>query len=126
MVWFLLLALTGLIADAHAVTVLHGPAPAVESRDPTAVLRLSQEAIGRQLPDHEFMDIHGRPVRLSSFRGKPFVISLIYTSCYHTCPMITQSLARVVNVGHEALGEGLYRVTIIDTPNIAGSHASIR
>jgi protein SCO1/2 len=113
MFWLPFAMLAGLSAQALAAPSLPGPLPAVESRDPNAMLRLSQEASGRQLPDLEFMDIRGRPVRLSGLLGKPLVISLIYTSCYHTCPMITQSLAKVVNVGHEALGEGRFTVATI-------------
>ena len=30
------------------------------------------------------------------FNGKPLVLSLLYTSCYHICPMTTRHLSKVV------------------------------
>jgi protein SCO1/2 len=50
------------------------------------------------------------------------VVSLIYTSCYHICPTITQTVSRSVQLAREALGgEAFDIVTIgfdtqVDTP----------
>lgn len=88
--------------------------------DREQVLRLSEAAVGRELgSDYRFTDTAGRPVILGSLRGEPVVISLIYTSCYRTCPMITEYLAKVVGMARKALGEGSFQVLTIgfDTPN---------
>ena len=55
---------------------------------------------------------------MSEFRGKPLVISLIYTSCYHICPTTTQHLAKVVRTARAALGPESFNVLTIgfDTP----------
>ena len=51
------------------------------------------------------------------------VVSLIYTSCVHVCPMITQRLAEAVTVGRETLGDDSFHVltigfdTHVDTPD---------
>jgi hypothetical protein len=52
-------------------------------------------------------------VSLAGYRGKPLVVSLIYTSCYHVCPTITQSLAHAVEVAEEALGEASFQVATV-------------
>ena len=79
----------------------------------TAALKQSQAAIGGQVRDHRFVDVNGKTVRMSDFAGKPLVISLIYTSCYNTCPQITQSLARGAEIASEALGEDNYNIVTI-------------
>jgi len=86
--------------------------------DEKAALALSQAAIGRVVGDYTFLDGHGKQVALESLRGKPVVISLIYTSCYHICPTLTTNLAKVVNIGRGALGDDSFSVLTIgfDTP----------
>jgi len=76
-------------------------------------LELSQAAIGQKLRDHRFVNSDGKSVRLSDFAGKPLIISLIYTSCYNTCPQITQSLARGVEVAGDALGPDNFNIVTI-------------
>lgn len=87
-----------------------------------SALERSQAAVGTLVGDYWLVDSGGRSVNLATFRGRPAVISLIYTSCYHTCPMLTSHLAKVVEVAREALGEDSFSVltigfdTAIDTP----------
>ena len=82
----------------------------------------SQDAIGVQLDDHRFVDTRGRTVGLAELRGKPLVLSLVYTSCPDTCSVVTRSLARVVRMTREALGETSFSVATVgfdpgfDTP----------
>jgi protein SCO1 len=73
-----------------AVPVAADPAPPGLSAG--AALRESQAAIGRHLADHAFLDGNGKPVRLSSYRGKPLLVSFIYTGCFQVCPTSTRSL----------------------------------
>jgi protein SCO1/2 len=85
-------------------------------------LAISQAAIGNTLGEYSFKDNNGRPVRLSDFKGKPVIISLIYTSCYHICPMTTRQLASAVQKARDALGDDSFIVltigfdAAIDTP----------
>ena len=82
----------------------------------------SQRAVGRQIGEHRFIDTAGRPVALAALRGRPVVLSLIYTSCADICPLITQRLAGAVAAAEDALGEGSFSVltvgfdTAADTP----------
>ena len=104
------------VAGQHGAANAHEPGP---DYDEAAALALSQQAIGRSVGDHNFLDGSGKQIALSSLRGKPVVISLIYTSCYHVCPTITTNLANVVKIARDALGKDSFSVLTIgfDTPN---------
>lgn len=82
-------------------------------------LAYSQAAIGHAVGDYHFSDSQGRPVALSQYRGKPLVISLIYTSCFHICPTTTRNLGLVVDKARDVLGEDTFNVVSIgfDTVN---------
>jgi len=84
-----------------------------------AALALSQAAIGQTLGDYDFLDGSGKRVTLDSMRGKPVLISLIYTSCYHICPTLTSNLAKNVRIAREALGDDSFSVLTVgfDTAN---------
>jgi len=95
-------------------------------------LETSQAAIGRTLGGHVLRDVDGQSFDLASLRGKPLVISMIYTSCHHVCPTITKNLATAVDIAREALGaESFAVVTIgfdwaVDTPDRMRLYASER
>jgi protein SCO1/2 len=97
--------------------------------DETEAYSKSQGALGKRLGDHRFLDSDARELRLSRFRGKPLLVSMIYTSCYHTCPVITRHLAGVVDVAREALGADSFEVITVgfdtqsDTPERMRSFA---
>lgn len=93
-----------------------GEAEDFERRD---ALAISQAAIGRTVEDLEFTGSRNQPVRLGDFTGKPLVISLIFTSCYHICPATTQHLAKVVRKAQAVLGDDSFHVVTIgfDTAN---------
>ena len=90
--------------------------------DEKQALSLSQAAVGRALTDVPLVDQYGKQFSLLDMTGKPLVISLIYSSCYHTCPTMTKQLQRVVDIAQEALGEKSFRVLTVgfdsqnDTP----------
>ena len=90
--------------------------------DSKAALKASQEAIGNRLGDYKFMTPEGRQVSLADLRGKPLLLSLIYTSCFHTCPTTIQHLDKVISKAKDALGEDSFNVAVLgfdvdnDTP----------
>ncbi|RMD70988.1 MAG: SCO family protein [Gammaproteobacteria bacterium] len=90
--------------------------------DAQKALAISQEALGRQVGDHTFVDGKGRTLSLRDFRGKPLLLSFVYTSCYHTCSAFTNYLAEVVEMAQGVLGEGSFAVLTVgfdapaDTP----------
>ena len=88
---------------------------------------MSQAAIGKRVGNHAFVDAtSGRTVSLDSLRGKPLVISMIYTSCYHICPMTTQHLAKVVDKAHATLGENSFSVALIGFDTAVDDPAAMR
>ena len=92
-------------------------------RDHATALDISQAAIGRELGDFTLRDTDGQPFDLTSLRGRPLVISMIYTSCHHICPAITRNLGDTIDVAQEALGDDSFSVVTIgfdwrvDTPD---------
>lgn len=109
---------------------------ALQANNPTfdekTALATSQAAIGRVIGDHSFIDSRGKTVRLKDLRGRPLLISLIYTSCYHTCPLLTKHLAQIVEIAREALGNDSFAVvtvgfdTAVDTPERMRTYARER
>lgn len=105
----------------------HDAAPHMHERgadyDEKAALALSQAAVGQTVGDYDFLDGSGKRITLDSLRGKPVLISLIYTSCYHICPTVTTNLAKIVSIAREALGDDSFSVltvgfdTPVDTPD---------
>ena len=86
---------------------------AAQEYDRDAALAISQGAIGTRLDDHRLRDINGQAFDLARLRGRPLVVSMIYTSCHHVCPMITRSLVDIVDVAREALGDDAFSVVTI-------------
>jgi protein SCO1/2 len=90
--------------------------------DEAEALRTGQAAIGRQLADHTLLDTVRQPVHLAEFRGKPLVVSMVYTSCSSVCPTIVQTLDAAVGAAQKALGADSFAVVTIgfdtrhDTP----------
>lgn len=91
--------------------------------DRSMALDISQSAIGRQLDNYTLRDTEGQPFAISELRGKPLVVSMIYTSCHHICPTITSNLRSKIEVAQEALGEDAFSVVTVgfdwrvDTPD---------
>lgn len=105
------LRLTLAVCSLCALAV--GSAAANAAGDAEAAVRFSQQAIGRQVGDWQFTDHRGRSVRASDLRGKPLVVSFIYTGCFQVCPATTQFLKDAVRSARNALGPGRFRVVSV-------------
>jgi protein SCO1 len=116
-------------ARAALVAALVAPAAQAQQPDYEKALRESQAAIGREVGDYRFRDMQMREVRLADFRGKPLVVSFIYTGCFQACPVTTQFLAKAVKSARDALGPDSFNVVSIgfnqpfDGPEAMGSFA---
>lgn len=66
---------------------------------------ISQAAIGGRVSDHVLTDHAGRPLDLARLRGKPLVVSLVYTSCSTVCPITTEYLRGQVKSARKTLGD---------------------
>lgn len=122
------LVLLGAAESRSAGTAPHGIVTDAQL-DAASAYALSQDAIGRHVGNHAFIDRAGREVSLTDLLGVPVVFSLIYTSCYHTCTVATRQLAQVVDIGREALGDDTFTVVTVgfdtsaDTPERMASYA---
>lgn len=97
--------------------------------DPTNAIEQSEAAIGRLLRDQMLVGSDGTSFRLSDLRGRPLVVSLVYTSCSAVCPTTTQSIRSAVARARAALGGGSFQVLTLgfdvrnDTPARMASFA---
>ena len=81
--------------------------------DPASALRDSQAAIGRAVGEHLLLDRRERPVRLTDYRGKPVLVSFIYTGCYKVCPTTTRSLSVAVAQLAQVFGADRFNVVSV-------------
>ena len=53
--------------------------------------------LGNKVPDVTLIDSEGREFQLYELKGKPVILSPIYTHCTSACPIITESLKKVIS-----------------------------
>lgn len=118
----LLAAAIGLLICLAAGMVFAQALPAGARLDPQEALEVSQRAVGKSIGDYVLTDVERGPVRLADYRGKPLLLSFVYTGCFQVCPAATQFLNRAVNEAQRALGRDEFNVVTIgfnlpfDTP----------
>ncbi len=128
MKWLGTLAACGALGLCAAGAAAHD-ASAPSRADYDRALQASQEAIGRAVGDHALLDQNNASVAFSGYRGKPLLVSFVYTACSQVCPTATQFLAKAVREARAALGpEQFNAVTIgfnqpFDTPEAMGAFA---
>ena len=117
------IAIPGVYAAVEPVQIAASESDTTQPFDYDLALRTSQAAIDNQVGNYAFVTADGRSLRLNDLRGKPLVLSMIYTSCYQICPMTTRYLSSVVEKAREALGDDSFSVAVIgfdtgfDTPS---------
>lgn len=120
----LLLAAAVLVCAGHAWAK-----PTPVNLDQAAALRASQAVIGNSVGDFTLLDREGKPVRLSQYRGKPLLVSFIYTGCFQVCPTQTRALFEAVKGLDTMLGPQQFNVVSIgfnqpfDSPDAMRSFA---
>ena len=103
-------ARAGLIALGLALACAAAPAAAL---DYDVAMKQSRAAVGRAPADYAFTATDGRRVRLADFRGKPLVVSFVYTGCGQVCPTATRFLDQAVRQAAQALGSDAFNVATI-------------
>lgn len=92
-------------------------------------LRASQAVVGQPTTAWRLRAPSGEEVALEKLRGKPVVISLVYTSCATVCSFATRNLAKAVEAARQALGRDSFAVVTVgfdvanDTPPAMGAYA---
>src|SRR5947209_7637129 len=58
---------------------------------------------GTPAPDFRLTDQFGKPISLSQFKGKPVILTFLYTHCPDQCPLTAEKLhAVMLNLGSDA------------------------
>lgn len=88
-------------------------APNVPVLDADKALALSRSVINQPIGDFTLLDRNGKPVRLADYRGKPLLVSFIYTGCFEVCPTTTRSLQKAVTHTVAVIGADRFNVVSI-------------
>jgi protein SCO1/2 len=100
--------------------------------DADKAIATSERAIGRTLGNHALTDSTGAAFRLDVYRGKPLVISLVYSACSSICPTTTQHLIAAVSEAGRVIGRDQFEVLTIgfdarnDTPGRMAQFAAMQ
>jgi protein SCO1 len=107
-----------LAADAATLLafLLLVPAAAAEGTsalDPAVAIALGERALGRSIGNYTLVNSAGTPFSLQEYRGKPLVISLVYTACSSVCPATTQHLIEAVTEAGRVFGPDRFAVLTV-------------
>ena len=90
---------------------LVSPVQATEAGlDAEAAYEKSQAAIGGRTGDHVLIDHRNARLALAGLRGKPLVVSLVFTSCATICPITTGHLRDQILRVRRAIGQDSFNV----------------
>jgi protein SCO1/2 len=123
----------GRLTAAFLWLVLASPLAAEAVKlDAEVAYEQSQAAIGGLTGDQVLTDHRGQPLPLADLRGRPLVVSLVFTSCATVCPITTDHLRDQIMAARRAVGEDSFAVLTFgfdasgDTPaqltGFAGTH----
>ena len=116
----------GLLFAAFAGLALADAAAKPSALDERSALRAGDAVVGTLVPDYTLLDRQGRPVRLSSYRGKPLLVSFIYTGCFQVCPASTRALHEAVKGLDKLLAPNQFNVISIGFNQPFDSPAAMR
>jgi protein SCO1/2 len=119
----------GLLSIAGIAFGLSGQAGGGGSSDPAADVLRSPRAErfegsimpdGVRAPDFALRDQDGKPVSMRALRGRPVIVTFLYTTCEETCP----AQAQQIKIALDRLGEDVPTLAIAvkpetDTPDNA-------
>jgi protein SCO1/2 len=105
--------LLALLIPLLAGSAAAGQPEGASGPDYRRALAVSQAAIGGAPGDHPLRTSDGRRITLHELRGRPLVVSFVYTGCFQACPVTTQFLAQSVRSARDALGADRFRVLSI-------------
>lgn len=128
-----------LLACASALAATPNASPAVSSRpldpalapnvpvlDQDKALALSQSVVNQPIGDFVLLNREGKPTRLADFRGKPLLVSFIYTGCFQVCPTTSRALNGAVKAMRERFGSDQFNIVSIGFDQPTDSPASLR
>ena len=89
------------------------PVSRAAALDADAAFAASRAAIGSKPGEFHFTDTQGRRMPLTAYRGRPLVVSFVYTGCSQVCPTTTRFLARAVREARDVVGKEAFDVLSI-------------
>ncbi|MDX9705954.1 MAG: SCO family protein [Azospira sp.] len=89
------------------------PGLTLTTLDEEAALAKSQSVIGQPLQNFALLDREGRPVELSRYKGKPLLVSFVYTACFQVCPTSTRNLQKAVQETVNVMGADRFNIITI-------------
>jgi len=104
----LLVAVLTLLATASAEA-----APASPAIDPGSAIAAGERALGQTIGDYRLTDTRGATLSLRDYRGRPLVISLVYSACSSVCPPTTQHLIDAVSEAGRVFGHDRFAVLTV-------------
>jgi protoheme IX farnesyltransferase len=116
--WLVTRAVLALVFFAFG-TAHAGSTPPLDQR---AAVEASQSVIGSTPADYRMLDSEGRLVHMSNYRGKPLLVSFIYTGCFRICPTSTVALHQAIAAMRDQFGTDQFAIVSIgfnqpaDTP----------
>jgi protein SCO1/2 len=117
---------------AHMLVVLPSASSASPQLDPAATVAKGRQALGRLIGGYTLVDMNGASLALRDYRGKPLVISLVFTACSSVCPPTTQHVINAVNEAGRMIGLDRFNVLTVgfdarnDTPARLTQFASVQ
>ena len=121
--------LAGMLAESGFAAT---PDVQIARLDPRKVMEQSEQAIGRNMGNYKLINSTGTQLSLRDYRGKPLVISLVYTACSSVCPPTTQHLISAVSEAGRIFGLDSFNVLTVgfdarnDTPGRMAQFALIQ
>lgn len=109
-------ALAGLVwawAALLAMPVVAAAPAATPALDQRAAIEASQSVLGKTIGDFTLLDREGKSISLAAYRGKPLLVSFIYTGCFEVCPTTTRVLEQAMASAQAALGKDTFNVVSI-------------
>lgn len=106
------------------------PSPVPAPTEPGGTNEVPSLKGGDVVPDFELTDQEGRPFRLRDFRGKPVIVTFIFTTCPlpNFCPLMTRNFAAMQKELRKTLGDRFHLLSITidpgqDTPEVLKEYA---
>jgi protein SCO1/2 len=116
---------TGLIALAVVVVAAIGVSnsgtssaePAAQVNGPRSAFDGALMPNGVRAPQFSLTDDRGRRVTMSEYRGKPVVVTFLYSHCHDTCPIEAQQIKGALDdLGHDVPALAISVDPARDTP----------
>ncbi len=122
----------GLALGALTAAAAFADTPNAPRLDSRVALERSEATVGRSIGGYTLTDSAGAPLVLAAYRGKPLVVSLVYTSCSSVCPATTQHLISAVGEARRMFGSSEFAVLTVgfdarnDTPVHLAQFAAVQ